>query len=274
MGNSDDFRSVRDALGMAKLGFAHSEDGLPLERDNSLWVPDGLTRCGTCQGGRRLRGPGLGESRPCPVCNPHGEQRPMRIWGSTEDELRRRTFDMDLRGRPSVGTALRRLQDWVDAPTGWLTLIGGPGVGKSHMAAAAAMRMYDDGRSVIYALVPRLLARIQASWDGHEHGDERIMSWLRSYQVVILDDFGAEQQSSWSEARLLQVLELRLNRPTLITTNILPDLFEDRIRSRLMDHRHGHIGIEAPDYRSGETALSRLIDPMKRYLLRRKGGRP
>jgi DNA replication protein DnaC len=61
---------------------------------------------------------------------------------------------------------------------------------------------------------------------------------MREAELLVLDDLGSEQNSSWASEKLFQLLNYRYNSrfPTVITTNNLRlQSVDERIRSRLMD---------------------------------------
>ena len=58
--------------------------------------------------------------------------------------------------------------------------------------------------------------------------------------MLILDDLGSEQSTSWANEKLFQLLNFRSNArlPTVITTNKIGLVgIENRIRSRLFERR-------------------------------------
>jgi DNA replication protein DnaC len=76
---------------------------------------------------------------------------------------------------------------------------------------------------------------------------------IRSVPLLILDDLGAENPSSWALEKLFQLLNHRYSHrlPTVITTNANLDRLDPRIRSRLLDESLIQRGkITAPDFRT------------------------
>jgi DNA replication protein DnaC len=69
---------------------------------------------------------------------------------------------------------------------------------------------------------------------------------------LILDDFGTQNATAWAQEKLFQIINYRYTNklPTVITTNLMLDEIEGRIRSRLQDDDFvRHVRISAPDYR-------------------------
>jgi DNA replication protein DnaC len=150
--------------------------------------------------------------------------------------------------------------------TGWLLLEGGFGCGKTHLAAAIANFSVDHGIPTLFLTVPDLLDWLRASFEGTDDRFSQRFDEIRQVPLLILDDFGTQNTTPWSQEKLFQLLDSRyLNElPTVITTNLRLEEIEGRIRSRLSDsERVNRVRILAPDYRQpmkeyGSTDLSSL----------------
>ena len=186
--------------------------------------------------------------------------------GMTEEVLSQYTFDrfreQGLGGRrdaENLPASKRAVMDWTEQPGGWLTLIGGTGVGKTHLAAAAANDRLAEGDSVCFAVVPELLDALRASYrDEGEASFEAIFAWLKEVDLLILDDLGAHQSTEWASEKLYQLCASRYLRraPTLITTNVPPESLDPRLASRLLDSQRGVVHhIKAKDYRTDQQAV-------------------
>lgn len=101
-----------------------------------------------------------------------------------------------------------------------LLLVGPTGVGKSYLACALAKAVIEHKRSVRYLRLPRLgdeLASLQAQ--------SRTSHWLKTLSridLVILDDFGLVPLSPSLQPLLLELLEDRHQRGSLLLTSQLP----------------------------------------------------
>ena len=182
------------------------------------------------------------------------------IGGMRRDLLARYTFDnFRPRGRegcpplegctlPQVSEEIRR---WAQAPAGSFALIGPPGTGKTHLAAAVANVALDRGNTVCFAVVPDLLDMLRRTYQtDSEHTYDELSESLRDVDLLILDDFGAHSPTPWADEKLYQLYAARYvaELPTVFTTNLDPDDLDPRITSRWSgrDRR-----IVAPDYRNG-----------------------
>lgn len=198
--------------------------------------------------------------------------------GMTEDVLSQYTFDsfreQGLGGRgdaENLPRAKAAVMEWAEQPAGWLTLIGGTGVGKTHLAAAAANDRLAVGDSVCFAVVPELLDGLRASYrDEGEASFEATFASLKDVDVLVLDDLGAHQATEWANEKLYQLCASRYLRraPTLITTNVAPESLDPRLASRLLDSQRGTVlHVKAKDYRTDQPAM--VVSRQKRRPQRR-----
>lgn len=101
-----------------------------------------------------------------------------------------------------------------------LLLTGPTGIGKSYLACALAKAAIDAKQSVRYLRLPRLgeeLAALQAQG--------RIGHWLKALgriDLIILDDFGLVPMSPSHQPLLLELLEDRYQRGSVLVTSQLP----------------------------------------------------
>ena len=104
------------------------------------------------------------------------------------------------------------------------SLIGTPGVGKTHLAVAAIKhQIYKNGLSKVRFLnVPIFLDRIRASFKFQESEAQELFEYCCKHaSVVVLDDFGKEKATDWATERLYVLVESRYQRllPTIMTSN-------------------------------------------------------
>jgi len=146
-----------------------------------------------------------------------------------------------------------RCRAFAEDPRGWLVLRGGPGCGKTHLAAAIANFRLELGMPAILLTVPDLLDFLRAAFgpDASTTFDERFLQ-IKTAELLILDDFGTESGTAWAQEKLFQILNYRYNGhlPTVVTTNRELEEIELRVRSRLVDPSLVQIlTILAPDFR-------------------------
>jgi len=149
---------------------------------------------------------------------------------------------------------------------GWLLLQGDYGSGKTHLAAAIANFAVGMGVPTLFITVPDLLDALRFAYDDPSSTFEQRFEEIRNAPLLIMDDFGTQNATSWAQEKLFQILNFRyINQlPLVVTTNLVLGQIEGRIRSRLQDPELvTKVNIRVPDYRrpvldAAESDLSSL----------------
>ena len=148
------------------------------------------------------------------------------------DDLKDASFDNYEPEHPSQAEALKKAVYYADK-FGSLDftslLIKGPyGVGKSHLAKSISDRVKEQGKTVIYIDVPRLLRKIKNTFGTNESA-EGIYKAIEKADLVIFDDLGAEyvkkdknSSESWVGEQLFAIFTSRIGKAKIITTNCEP----------------------------------------------------
>jgi DNA replication protein DnaC len=205
--------------------------------------------------------PRFGKARPCPN-RPLDPQRikVIRRLGNLE-VLSDRTFENFVVSRSgyaqehvqSLTLALHRSILYAGQPKGWLLFEGSYGTGKTHLAAAIGNARLEQGDTVVFITAPDLLDQLRNTFSPtSEDTYDDVFERLRTAQLLILDDLGAENPSGWALEKLYQLLNHRYasQLPTVITTNLPLERLDGRIASRLRDvNIVQRIAINAPDFR-------------------------
>jgi len=190
------------------------------------------------------------------------------------DALSRYTFESFVpeghSPNPQTRRSLRRVFDlsreFATRLQGWLILVGSFGCGKTHLAAAIANERIAQGQPALFVNVPDLLDHLRATYSPASPVtyDERFET-VRATPLLILDDLGTENATSWAKEKLYQILNYRYNAqlPTVITTNHRLEGIDARLRSRMSDPDLCQIyTILAPDFRGSglmdQSGLSTL----------------
>jgi DNA replication protein DnaC len=100
-------------------------------------------------------------------------------------------------------------------------LVTGPcGVGKSWLSCALAHKACRDGYAVYYARAPRLFADLELA-----HGDgrfARLFRMLVKVDLLILDDWGPDRLTASQRRDLMEIVEDRHGRGSILITSQLP----------------------------------------------------
>jgi DNA replication protein DnaC len=153
------------------------------------------------------------------------------------DAFRQNTFSSFNDRLPGVQEAFRASTEFATDPHGWLLLLGPCGCGKTHLSAALANQRLESGTSVYFTTAPDLLDALRATMSSPDRY-KQLYALVLEVGLLVLDDFGAQQSSPWSNEKFLQILEARAKTalPTVITA--IPREFQridERLRSRLSD---------------------------------------
>ena len=138
---------------------------------------------------------------------------------------------------PDMQHILRQVHAWAWQPTGGIVLAGPTGRGKTHLAVAAASDLAESGVDIMFVESRTLLDRLKQGISDGTY-DERLRR-LKQATVLVLDDYGSERQTEFSEEIIEGVLSYRYEMELgfLVTTNLMARDLSPRLASRM-----GHEG--------------------------------
>lgn len=143
--------------------------------------------------------------------------------------------------------ARRFVEEYLKNPhTRGLLFTGDVGSGKTYLAGAIANSLLKNNVRVLFLVVPDFLDELRATYsransgDGREPDDVALLRGVREVDVLILDDLGAHNYTTWTCNKLYSLLNYRLNYqlPVIITTNLslgqLDQFLGERTTSRIV----------------------------------------
>ena len=122
-----------------------------------------------------------------------------------------------------------------------LLLFGNVGTGKSYAAGCIANALIDRLESVLFVGMSDVVNRMQGNFGTDR---DHYMKSLMRPDLLILDDLGAERNTSFGKERVFDVVDKRLltGKPMIVTTNIplsvmkqAVDLDDRRIYDRILE---------------------------------------
>jgi DNA replication protein DnaC len=107
--------------------------------------------------------------------------------------------------------------------SGFLTICGSTGLGKTHLAIAIGREFCKEEEYVMYYQVEELMDTLRHSYDkdNGENFSEKIDE-LETQDLLILDDFGTQKNTDWVLSKLDTIIDsLYINEKNLIVTSNL-----------------------------------------------------
>ena len=128
-----------------------------------------------------------------------------------------------------------------DPVSGSLLLMGGTGLGKTHLSTAIAGKVLEKGYEVVYESAPEVASLFEKDRFGKDEKNGEEIRRLFDAELLILDDLGTEPQSQTSASAFYRLINTRasvLGLPTIVSTNLsyrqLEKQYDTAILSRLL----------------------------------------
>lgn len=152
-------------------------------------------------------------------------------------------FDQAAVNTPQLEKAQKYVKHWeIFHKSGQgLLLFGGVGTGKSYAAGCIANALIDRKVSVLLVHMTDVINRMQGNFGADR---ENYLKSLMRPDLLILDDLGAERNTTYGKERVFDVINNRRlsEKPMIITTNIplsamknAADLDDRRIYDRILE---------------------------------------
>lgn len=121
-----------------------------------------------------------------------------------------------------------------------ILMMGGTGLGKTHLSSAVAYEVIEKGNDVFYTGAIDLFSQFEIQrFKSYNNEPNEIIERYFESDLLIIDDLGTEMINQFSVSTLYNLLNDRLSRkkPTIVSTNLSQDeimkKYTDRITSRM-----------------------------------------
>ena len=225
------------------------------------YYEDGLLVCGTCRTRKQTRIKPFGTERivrctcRCEVERMEKEEQERKLAmlrlryrqeGFPESDMANWNFATDDGTDARTINAMRAyVENFADLKKhGKGLLLYGPcGTGKTFAAACAANALIDKG-------IPCLMtnfSRITNTVSGMFEGKQKYLDSLNNYDLVVLDDLGAERSTDYMNEMVYNIIDARYraNLPMIITSNLTGEelknpknIAEQRVFNRILERCH------------------------------------
>lgn len=174
------------------------------------------------------------------------------------------TFANDNGQNPATQKARAYVDHWpeVFSRNIGLLLFGDIGMGKSFLVGCIANALIDRGIPVLMTNLPTILSHLGGAL---RENNIAFLSGLDDYDLLILDDLGAERSTGYAMEQVFNVIDgrYRCRKPMIITTNLKleemkspPDLLHARVYDRILE-RCAPILIDGRNFREERAEVTK-----------------
>lgn len=163
--------------------------------------------------------------------------------------------------------------DFVADPSGWLTLWGDYGRGKSHLLAAIRNDLMRVGVPALYTTAPEVTSALRNSVKSGRV--EQFITDLRSFGVLLIDEVDQSDLKEWTREQVFRLFDNRWdnadNLGTVLAMSGDPNRLDDKLGylfSRMRSDTGRCVYIGGPDNRNRGQKLWALARQVHRILVR------
>ena len=99
--------------------------------------------------------------------------------------------------------------EYFRVPNESIFMTGGTGLGKTHLSLSIAKKVIEKNYSVVYGSVPDLLRRIENAHFNKSEDETEVINTLKECDLLLLDDLGAEFESTFYVSCLYELINSR-----------------------------------------------------------------
>lgn len=214
-------------------------DNAHLEKNETDYIKDGLLHCGMCNEPKECVITIMDIKRTVPCLCKCGEEertrkadevrrdeerryiRDLRSKGFSKEEMKSYTFDLDDKFNPKISQVAKNYANnfsLMKKKGKGLIFTGNVGSGKTFLACCIANDLIDKGHSCLVTNFSELINRLTGMYEGkQDYLDE-----LNQYELLIIDDLGAERSTDYVDEIVWNIIDARYRKglPMIITTNL------------------------------------------------------
>lgn len=168
---------------------------------------------------------------------PEEEARNIERWkagtiGLSIPDFRESTFEKYLISDTNR-IAFEMMKNWSPEKEFGIMLCGSCGTGKTHLLKALAIRWVSYHCRPMFRSLSSIFDTLRANFEDIENQ----MAKFKMCDLLMIDDFGAEKRSEFSEDKLTQILDYRIynRKKTFMSSNLLEQDILNKYHPRVFD---------------------------------------
>ena len=129
-----------------------------------------------------------------------------------------------------------------------ILMMGGTGLGKTHLSSAVARKVIEKGNDVFYTGAIDLFSHFEIQrFKSYNNEPNELIERYFECDLLIIDDLGTEMINQFSVSTLYNLLNDRLSRkkPTIVSTNLTKDDIQKKYTDRIISRMFGEYKVLA-----------------------------
>ena len=187
---------------------------------------------------------------PCPSCYNHTTHQ-RHLWDQSGLEENERDWHLKYfagTGKERLLEACNELVAMTPKPTGWLTLYGDYGRGKSGALKSVVAALVRAGTSARYVRSADILQEIRSTYGDNGVTEQDIIMRYGGIALLAIDEVDRISVTPWAQSTMMTILDTRYTRrlsvATILATNTPPDRLGSEygyLASRMRDGEIVHV---------------------------------